>query len=146
MLPTQALAGHPTAPERSLVDARLRREATASAGTSEDISEDPSDDNPSPPRRTTLKTVEHYRRHLAPSGHALPSWKYRSVRGQRRAGSELSTRSLRSCIKSLEEDLLAPDSKSKGAGRRRSKGSASPSVSANKKEMLNRSHLPLTSP
>jgi len=39
--------------------------------------------------------------------------------------------------------LLAPDSKSKSAGRRRSKGSASPSVSANKREMLNRSHLPL---
>eukprot|EP00854_Cymbomonas_tetramitiformis_P026951 gene26951-33139_t len=57
MLPVQALNKSPIAPERSLVDARLRGEATAPVSTSQDISEDPSEDEPSP-RRTSLKTSE----------------------------------------------------------------------------------------
>ncbi|KAK3258010.1 hypothetical protein CYMTET_32924 [Cymbomonas tetramitiformis] len=156
MLPVQALNKSPIAPERSLVDARLRGEATAPVSTSEDISEDPTDDDPSP-RRTSLKTAEKYRKHLAPLGQALSSWRYRAVRGQLRAEPKLGTRSLRACIKSLERDLSAPSSAPKSddphlwrAGRRRNRrrleGLQSPpsqGVSANQRETRDRSHLPL---
>ncbi|KAK3234469.1 hypothetical protein CYMTET_55276 [Cymbomonas tetramitiformis] len=156
MLPVQALDKPPIAPERSLVDARLRGEATAPVSTSQDISEDPSEDEPSP-RRTSLKTSERYRKHLAQPGQALSSWHYQAVRGQLRAEPKLGTRSLRACIKSLERDLSSPSSAPKGddphlwrAGRRRNRrrleGAQSPpsqGVSANEREARDRSHLPL---
>ena len=156
LLPFQASDRSLIAPERSRVDARLRGEATAPVSTSEDISEDLSDDDPLS-RRSSLKTAEKYRKHLAPTGQALASWRYRAVKGQLRAEPKVGTRSLRACIKSLERDLASPSSAPKGgdpslwrAGRRRNRrrledalSPPSQGVAANQRETRDRSHLPL---
>ncbi|KAK3286466.1 hypothetical protein CYMTET_5968 [Cymbomonas tetramitiformis] len=154
MLPSRAMTSPPPAPERQVVEARLRKEAKSPVCTSEDLSDD--SQHVEKRHRRTLKVTESYRVHLEPTGQPLQGWQFRAVRGQGTSAlrSKVGTRGLRSSIKALETDLAPPRTPPRStspplwrAGHRRSSRGPTRSpthsaVTANKREARARSPLP----
>ncbi|KAK3289071.1 hypothetical protein CYMTET_3477 [Cymbomonas tetramitiformis] len=154
MLPSRAMTSPPPAPERQVVEARLRKEAKSPVCTSEDLTDD--SQHVEKRHRRTLKVTESYRVHLEPTGQPLQGWQFRAVRGQGTSAlrSKVGTRGLRSSIKALETDLAPPRTPPRStspplwrAGHRRSSRGPTRSpthsaVTANKREARARSPLP----